>query len=197
MRACWLLLWGRAWRASRKLARYRTKHVLSDVAIANQASLCAIDRVTAGANLLACRLDLRSSDSECHELIVALEAQPFRGFCSGAPSWIDSENWVGWMITLPDRRAATRPRVGDTRPCLSCRERLMRFQEAGSSDEPPGWFCDCGFHILPRPTEMRASHRALKERQAKAHRQSMRVRARADRLLRKSQELAARSRSKT
>jgi len=77
----------------------------------------------------------------------------------------------------------------------------MQFQDtASASDGQPGWFCSCGYRKLVRPAKLTFSERsrALMQRSVNARRDSMRVTARADRLLKESKRLrAARSRKKT
>jgi len=73
----------------------------------------------------------------------------------------------------------------------------MFFQVSQSSDAQSGWFCTCGYRIIPEQPAERSipqSHKALGERRAKAFRKSMKERARAQRLLKKSAQLAARRR---
>ena len=88
-------------------------------------------------------------------------------------------------------RAADRPHDGDTRPCPFCRT-LMYFHDAKSKDAAPGWYCGCGYRILPpSPTKQSTAEmrRALTERRANAFRKSMKVRAQAHRLIKKSQRI--------
>ena len=101
-------------------------------------------------------------------------------------------------MSTRNRRGEARPRSGDTRPCPYCRA-VMFFQEAQSDDTQTGWFCSCGYRILlrgARKPSMVERSRALGERRAKAFRRSMKVRARAERLLEKSEQLAERRRRK-
>jgi hypothetical protein len=80
----------------------------------------------------------------------------------------------------------------------------MEFRVAsGSSDQLPGWFCEnprCGYRVLARPAtkpSWEERRRALVERAARAHRRSMAVRARSERLKLESDRIrAARPRRK-
>ena len=97
------------------------------------------------------------------------------------------------MSKSHNRRAVAQPRTDDTRPCPYCRG-LMFFQESTSIDA--GWFCTCGYRILLRQESMAELRRVVAERRANAFRRSMAVRARAQRLLKKSERLAAQRRGK-
>lgn len=92
-----------------------------------------------------------------------------------------------------NRRAVDRPQDGDTRSCPFCHG-LMEFQESLQDDAQTGWFCRCGNSILLRQAinlSMAERRRALDERRAKAFRRSMKVRARANELVKKAQRLRA------
>ena len=103
------------------------------------------------------------------------------------------------MPKFRERRVAVRPREGDAQSCPFCRSGLLRFQSPESHDAEPCWVCDsptCGYRTSARRPTAREHHRALVERAAKARRKSMAVRARADRLLKRSELLAERQRRK-
>jgi hypothetical protein len=79
----------------------------------------------------------------------------------------------------------------------------MQFHEEPASDPPigPAWICEnpaCGYRALARPPRRTPADRAhdLKERSVNAHRRSMKVRARADRLLDESEPLQNQRRRK-
>jgi len=94
-------------------------------------------------------------------------------------------------------RAVARLHDGDTRPCPFCRG-LMFFQSK-PRDTEAGWFCSCGYRILSLSVAESSTvdvRRELTERRVKAFRESMRVRAHAHRLLKKSDRIAAHPRGK-
>jgi DNA-directed RNA polymerase subunit RPC12/RpoP len=70
----------------------------------------------------------------------------------------------------------------------------MYFQESQSDDAAHGWYCTCGYRILARPTKQSTAEvrRVLTERRVKAFRKSMKVQARAHRLIKNSERIAAR-----
>lgn len=100
-----------------------------------------------------------------------------------------------------ERRAPNRPKDGDRQLCAFCRVGSMQFHEQPVPDATPGpaWICEspeCGYHTLVRRTDRRAEQRsqadrtrALKEKSAKAHRSAMRIRARTETLLSRSEKL--------
>jgi hypothetical protein len=100
------------------------------------------------------------------------------------------------MPRLTDRRTAPRPRDGDIQSCPYCRAGSLQFRERPpAADNAPAWFCDnpsCGYRTFARSTagqSMDERHRAVKERSARAHRQSMAIRARVERLKEESARL--------
>jgi hypothetical protein len=93
------------------------------------------------------------------------------------------------MPRLTERRTALRPREGDLQSCPYCRAGSLQFRERpASAGHSPGWFCDnpsCGYRTFARSTagpSLDERCRAVKERSARAHRQSMAIRARVERL---------------
>jgi hypothetical protein len=75
----------------------------------------------------------------------------------------------------------------------------MQFRGSTQTDGQMGWFCSCGYRILPAQPKKKSAHerlRALTERRAQAFRKSMKLRAHAQRLVKKSQRLTAQRRKK-
>lgn len=94
------------------------------------------------------------------------------------------------MAKPKNTRAPNRPQEGDVQPCPFCRA-IMVFHEP-RPDIDPGWFCGCGYEKLVRQSakpSMKQRQREVAERRAALLRRSMIVRARAARILRKSESL--------
>jgi len=75
----------------------------------------------------------------------------------------------------------------------------MRFQQSGKNGEEAGWSCACGNLVSLRQATKEAldeQRRMLTERRVNVVRTSMKVRARAHRLMKHSERLAERQREK-
>lgn len=97
------------------------------------------------------------------------------------------------MVKRRKPGSTAQPLPGTNGTCPYCRAGVMQLQRQCAGSDGPGWCCDnpaCGYRTLVTPAQSFAERRrALVDRAARAHRQSMAALARADRLKRESRRL--------